>query len=164
MIAIYLNAGNDRNGNPRRCFVILDDQANIIDVIDEGYKGTGALKENYEGIAISPRIETTPGDYKAFLEQADRLKILRHPFRKAILDSYKVDSSGRIKSPGKFEGEMVYVPHFWDVFMNGGSDEELANGTLVFEVGFDERAAFPELKTRKTVKLRERDDGFVIEV
>lgn len=167
---INLNAGNDVNGNPRRLLVIIDGAGSIIDVIDEGYLGVaGALKEaGYQEImavqAFVPRFETTPKEYKDLKARSASLRTQRNPFRKAILDSYKVDSSGRIKSPGKFEGEMIYVPHYWDVFMNGGADEELANGTMVFEVGFDDRAAFPELKTRKTVKLRERDDGFVIEV
>ena len=35
----HLRANNDVNGNPRRCFVIYDYDANIIDVIDEGYVG-----------------------------------------------------------------------------------------------------------------------------
>jgi hypothetical protein len=170
MTVINLNAGNDRNGNPRRLLVIIDSAGTVIDVVDEGYQGVmGALREaGYEEIAavqaFVPRFETTPKEYNDLRARASALRLQKNPFRKAITDNYKVDSSGRIKSPGKFEGEMIYVPHFWDVFMNGGSDEELANGTLVFEVDFDERAAFPELKTRKTVKLRERDDGFVIEV
>ena len=166
MLAVHLNAGNDANGNPRRIFVILDDQARVLDAVEEGYEGvSGALKNaGYEGIAVSPRFDTTPAEYKALKSHAATQRLRTNPFRKAVTDNYQVDSSGRIKSPGKFEGEMLYVPHFWDVFMNGGADDEEGDDVMVFEVGHDERIAFPELGKKKKVKLRERDDGFVVEV
>lgn len=34
--------------------------------------------------------------------------------RKEIAETYKVDERGVIRSPGKFEGEPIYVPYFWD--------------------------------------------------
>lgn len=68
-----------------------------------------------------------------------------------------------VKGPGKFEGEAVYVPYFWDAFLNGFADRD--NGTVLgFDVTAEDKAIFPELKHRKTVKLIERDDGFVCEV
>jgi len=166
MLAVHLNAGNDANGNPRRVLVVLDEQANVLDVVEEGYEGvSGALKNaGYEGIPVSPRLETTPAEYKALKSHAATQRLRKTPFRKAITDSYRVDSSGRIKSPGKFEGEMLYVPHFWDVFLNGGTDDTEGDDVMVFEVDHDERIAFPELGKKKRVKLRERDDGFVVEV
>lgn len=35
----HLSAPNDTNGNPRRCFVIMGEDARVLDVIDEGYAG-----------------------------------------------------------------------------------------------------------------------------
>ena len=38
--------------------------------------------------------------------------------RQEIESSYKIEN-GRIRSPGKFEGEMIYVPFYWNVFLDG---------------------------------------------
>lgn len=84
--------------------------------------------------------------------------------RKEILSQYNVNESGRIVSPGKFEGEMLYVPFYWSVFMDGGADRD--DGTVLgFDITTEDRQMFPELGTRRrTVKLIQRDDGFVVEV
>ena len=82
--------------------------------------------------------------------------------RSEILQTYNVSFDGRIVSPGQFEGEMLYVPYFWDAFLNGGADRD--NGTVLgFDLNADDKAMFPELKGRRTVKLYQRDDGFVCE-
>lgn len=43
VIALHLCAKNDVNGNPRRCFVVLDARGRTVETIDEGYAGEGAL-------------------------------------------------------------------------------------------------------------------------
>ena len=82
--------------------------------------------------------------------------------RQEIERQYKV-ANGVIRSPGQFEGEMIYVPHYWDIFMNGFADRD--NGTIIgFDITPEDRNEFPELgKRRRTVKLYQRDDGFVCE-
>jgi hypothetical protein len=82
--------------------------------------------------------------------------------RAQIEKDYKVEN-GRIHSPGQFEGEMVYVPHFWDVFLNGFADRDNGN-ILGFDVTPEDKKEFPELKKRRTVKLYQRDDGFICEL
>jgi len=82
--------------------------------------------------------------------------------REEIEKGYRVQD-GRIRSPGKFEGEMSYVPYFWGTFLDGGADDD-TDDVLSFKVTPEERAAFPEIGDTKTVRLRERDDGFVVEV
>jgi hypothetical protein len=83
--------------------------------------------------------------------------------RTAILKHYDVDVNGRIRSPGKFEGEMLYVPYFWDVGLDGFADTD--NGTVWgFKVTKEDKLMFPELKRKRSVRLAERDDGFVVEV
>ena len=82
-----------------------------------------------------------------------------------ILNHYTVDRRLTINSPGKFEGEMIYAPHFYDMVMDGFgepvyedppedlSDEELDSwemdgGDLLYtelDVGDEDRAMFPEL-------------------
>ena len=69
---------------------------------------------------------------------------------------------GIITSPGKFESEAIYVPYFWDAYLNGGADRD--DGTVLgFDVTPEDKQQFPELKGRRTVKLYQRDDGFVCE-
>lgn len=82
--------------------------------------------------------------------------------RAEIEASYKV-VGGRIASPGQFEGEAVYVPYFWEAYLNGFADRD--DGTILgFDLTTDDVAQFPELKGRRTVELIQRDDGFVVEV
>lgn len=82
--------------------------------------------------------------------------------RKDIERDYVIEN-GRIQSPGKFEGEMLYVPFFWDIGMDGFADRDDGN-VLGFDVSATDKTEFPELKGRRTVKLLQRDDGFVCEV
>lgn len=71
-------------------------------------------------------------------------------------------AAGRITSPGKFEGEHIYVPYYWEAYLNGCADRD--NGTILgFDVTADDRREFPELKGKRTVRLYQHDDGFVCE-
>jgi hypothetical protein len=80
------------------------------------------------------------------------------------LGDYEV-RDGKIRSPGKFEGECRYVPYFWDVFLEGGTCTEHDDDVLEFEVDAQEDVGlFPELAGRKAVFLKEDDQGFVREV
>ena len=81
--------------------------------------------------------------------------------RKEIEDTYTV-VDGIIRSPGKFEGEAVYVPYFWDAYLNGFVDEDDGN-VLEFHVDHADMEQFPELKRGQVIKLYCRDDGFVCE-
>lgn len=68
-----------------------------------------------------------------------------------------------VKGPGKFEGEPVYVPFFWDAYLNGMADRD--DGTVLgFDITAEDKVLFPELKRRRTVKLLETEQGFVVEV
>ncbi len=82
--------------------------------------------------------------------------------RKDILAEYEVEH-GTIRTPGKFQGEALYVPYFWDAFLNGCADRD--NGQVLgFDVTDDDKKEFPELRKRRTVKLVETDQGFVLEL
>ncbi len=70
MIAIYVNAGNDSNGNPRRGWIIADPSGNFVDFVDHGYEGTGALKPKYPGIPRTPEIEVKPSVYRDLVRQS----------------------------------------------------------------------------------------------
>lgn len=79
-----------------------------------------------------------------------------------IETEYEV-KDGLIHSPGQFELQPVYVPHFWDIYLNGGADRDDGT-TLGFDVTTEDKADFPELAKRRTVKLRQTDQGFIVEV
>lgn len=81
--------------------------------------------------------------------------------RAEIEKEYRVDN-GIIRTPGMFEGERVYIPYFWDAFLNGMADRD--DGYILgFDVTQEDKAQFPELKRKRTVRIYQRTDGFVRE-
>jgi hypothetical protein len=78
----------------------------------------------------------------------------------AIKKEYNVGEDGIIHNPGKFEGEMYYVPYFYDVGMNGFADEDNGSDWL-FELGEEDFKKFPELKGHKNIIITSSDQGFI---
>ena len=66
MIAIRLRAKNDTNGNPRRCYVVFDNQGNKIGACDEGYRGSDSLFTRYPELKTQniEDFDVTPGEYR----------------------------------------------------------------------------------------------------
>lgn len=83
--------------------------------------------------------------------------------RHDILKTYTVEN-GRILDPGKFEGEMIYAPYFYDAVLNGGSDDSIDehNGSVtdVFIIRKDDLAEFPELNGVYAMLVNECSNGF----
>ncbi len=83
--------------------------------------------------------------------------------RAEILRDYSVDEHGIIRSPGKFEGEMLYVPFLWDAVLNGWG--EFVGGwvenTERIHISPDAVLEFPELDGTLSVVLWETEQGFV---
>jgi hypothetical protein len=71
MFAIYLKGPNDRNGNPVRCYLILDNDGDAVDAVDEGYAGHGALKRDYPDVKIGATIATTAAEVRGWLATFD---------------------------------------------------------------------------------------------
>jgi hypothetical protein len=80
--------------------------------------------------------------------------------RQDIIAAYGITELGTVKSLGKFQGEMIYVPYMWRRCLDGMYAEDIAN---VFFIPFDDddRAAFPEIGTTYGIALKESDNGFV---
>ena len=97
--------------------------------------------------------------------------------------SYEFDERGIISSPGKFEGEMMYLPYFWETSLDGLA-YTISNGVFSVEITDDDVKHFAQLleqerdpkkiqglttvvkvlKGRKRkVRFTERSDGFVCE-
>lgn len=71
MLAIYINAGNDRNGNPRRGWLISDgDGGPFRDFVDEGYQGREPLRKLYGDVPTTSQIEVSPSVYRDAYRQA----------------------------------------------------------------------------------------------
>lgn len=79
--------------------------------------------------------------------------------RKDVLDQYEVED-GVIRSPGKFEGEAIFVPYLWEVYLNGGATED--DGEIItIDIDDDDRQVFPELNTVVRAYLEQSSTGFV---
>jgi hypothetical protein len=76
-----------------------------------------------------------------------------------VLKDYKT-RDGHIVTPGKFEGEPVYVPVFWDRGLDGCADLD-ESGVYAFEVTNEDVTDFPELEGVNTLALEESETGFV---
>lgn len=82
--------------------------------------------------------------------------------RQQVCEEYTV-KDGRIHDCGRFELQPVYVPHYWDIYLNGFADIDDGE-VLKFKVTKEDRAEFPELKGRHWVSIRQTDQGFIEEI
>jgi len=62
----HLNAGNTTNGNPRRVFVLYAANGDIVQAIDEGYRGTPA---ECRGLVQLPGFDIKPAEYRTLLRK-----------------------------------------------------------------------------------------------
>lgn len=87
--------------------------------------------------------------------------------RNEILAAYAVEPNHLyIASPGKFEGEAIYVPYFHENAEDGEVLEYMEDGMGCFlsliEITDDDRKEFPELVgPAKYIVIEENDQGFV---
>ncbi len=85
--------------------------------------------------------------------------------REEILQNFDINQHGIICNPGKFEGEMLYTPHFYDAILAGGSDLEIydLNDQIydIFKIAAEDCIYFPELTSTLFLVCFEDDQGFV---
>ena len=75
---LHLDAGHDRNGNPRRVFVGIDAAGTAVIVTDEGYAGTPDWVSSARPLGIRPvRIPTTASYRRDVLRDAKARGVLR---------------------------------------------------------------------------------------
>ena len=90
------------------------------------------------------------------------VKRVRDEAMRLAVDEGWIPSADRFH-PGRFEGEPFYIAYFYDRMMNG--DGEMRGPEYhpytVLDVSATERAAFPELRGRRSINLGESDQGFV---
>lgn len=96
-------------------------------------------------------------------QQLDIELVAAQATAKQALAGLELYDDGRVKSPGAFEMERRYVPYFWQLFLDDAADRD--DGRVIgFDVTKYDKAVFPELKHRQTVKIYQDDQGFVREV
>lgn len=72
VIAIKVNAGNDRNGNPRRGWLVYSTKGSWFGFVDEGFEGRQALTSRFPAaVDVVPTLATTPKQYKDLLKQKE---------------------------------------------------------------------------------------------
>lgn len=81
------------------------------------------------------------------------------------LNQYDHDGA-RITSPGKFEGEPIFAPAYWELGLDGCADADDGKAyTFKFKNGCDDFTVWPELKQwlgrKRTLRLIESETGFV---
>jgi hypothetical protein len=70
-VAIKLNAGNDRNGNPRRCWLVYDaPTGDLIGARDEGYDGLVPLIDVFPDVVELGTFNVKPSEYQKALYHA----------------------------------------------------------------------------------------------
>lgn len=79
--------------------------------------------------------------------------------RKEIEAAYTV-SNGVIRSSGKFEGEPVWSPYFFEAYMEG--DGEDCGDCVTFTITDQDVNQFPELTGVTWIEMHTTDDGFVV--
>ena len=90
-----------------------------------------------------------------------------------IREAYAVDSNKIIRTLGKFEGEPIYVPYFWDLCLQGMYAEDI-NGVFFRPLDSSDHTLWPELylntwdgrhdptsKPAYGIALEESEQGFV---
>lgn len=68
-LVIRLDAGHDRNGNPRRVFVALDKHGDIIGACDEGYVSDAEARKRWPKAVFGPTFATTPAEYRELVKR-----------------------------------------------------------------------------------------------
>ena len=83
----------------------------------------------------------------------------------SIETKYDINSRGIIVSSGKFEGEMLYVPHYWDIIQVSGQSETLywADETESYIIELDESDwnTWHDLDGAYALHINEDSQGFV---
>ncbi len=73
---------------------------------------------------------------------------------------YELTAQKTIKNPGKFEGEMYYIPIFYEMALDGMADEDTETG-WIFDLVNDDFKKYPELKGYDRLELTTDTNGFV---
>lgn len=84
---------------------------------------------------------------------------------RATYELFRLNELGVIQDPGKFEGEPIYVPFYWDMGLEGFADEDETDGDggnrYTFYLDDQDKAVWPELGSATRLHLSETETGFI---
>lgn len=83
--------------------------------------------------------------------------------RELVFTMFQVDEVGIIRTPGPFEGQNLYIPYFWYLYISGYR-EDVRDGIITFQIRMEDRAQFPELANQDVVRLKQHGNGMIIEI
>ena len=83
--------------------------------------------------------------------------------REEMKRQYTVNKKGVIVSPGQFAGQMLYVPYFWEKYLNGLADDT-NGGFITFFITDEDRKEFTELGEATVITLIEIGRTLVCEL
>tara|TARA_R100000687_G_C6379885_1_gene132096 strand:+ start:363 stop:674 length:312 start_codon:yes stop_codon:yes gene_type:complete len=78
--------------------------------------------------------------------------------------NYTLNEHKCITSPGKFEGEMYFVPAIWDELLNGGGCDDITVDDILYSFIIftdQDKKDYPEISQDYGMVLFESDQGFV---
>lgn len=88
--------------------------------------------------------------------------------RQEVFANYNINKDSIIISPGKFEGEMCYMPHIYDIFLNGDCEEVYDEDDnleyIVVVPTLEDLKEFPEIESTDEIHFRITDQGFMEEL
>jgi hypothetical protein len=68
VLSLQLRAPNDNSGNPRRGFLVLDNNnGRTLAFIDEGYNGNAGLRRDFPRVVEAGSIEIPTSEYRAHM-------------------------------------------------------------------------------------------------
>lgn len=92
---IHLDAGQDSNGNPRRCFVLVHPIQGPLAACDEGYEGTAALETDPDASQIQAYRPTTGhGTFQRYVGVSLRVRCLVSEYHETLRE-YGPKGKGR---------------------------------------------------------------------
>lgn len=85
--------------------------------------------------------------------------------RQDVINTYTIEN-GRITTPGRFEGEPIFLPALWELAMEGLADDEVENEyRFTILAGDPLRTEFPELNRwlcrQHVIRVWQNDSGFI---
>lgn len=63
VMAMHIDAGLDRNGNGRRLWIVFNEDAEAIDVVD-GYAGSARVKQLHPEAVLGVTFKVTPKNFR----------------------------------------------------------------------------------------------------
>lgn len=70
--AVKIEADNDRNGNPRRGWLVYDQTGTYAAFVDEGYRGEQALRAEFSNVTVLTHVPTSASYYRTVKRDSER--------------------------------------------------------------------------------------------